>query len=280
MALSVALIDKSQIVEKMLTHSLHYYAVDVLRFDSLEAYKSENFKKKPSAIFIDSSISIPDSLSQDFVVIMERGAKPSLQTPPFRINKPLDPVQVREVFQKSCPELKGSKFHEFLEHPESTFEGVSIAEPEKKKEEIEKLAPDFEEEEVKKQSLQNETEETSQDKTFNMDTKDMAPMAMSSKKSSISGEDLKSLVDEITSQLDFKELLEGAINSQARLQAQNLIRSATDKKGFSQSFLEEFEKSKEFKQMIQDQILIYLKKQLPLTLKEVVSKEIKKITEE
>ena len=146
LSIHVALIDKSEVICKMISHCLYYHTVQVHRFDSFEDYLANN-DKKPSLIFIDWEIkqgdrpliftAIEQVHSVPFVLIYRKDLYNEVLTVPknqipHRIRKPLNPKEVRDVCTGLIPELKSSAFHTFLKFPKSA---------EEKKQEQDKSAP-------------------------------------------------------------------------------------------------------------------------------------------
>lgn len=137
MSLYAALIDRSEIVQKMLAHCLHYFPVKVLRFDSLKASQSHFSEKKPDIVFIDWEIkkghtaavySAVEELKPVPVVLLYR-VGPHIPTVsispsqiPYRVKKPLDPKTVRDILVKLVPQVGEFKIHSFLRFPKSPEE--------------------------------------------------------------------------------------------------------------------------------------------------------------
>ena len=145
MSFQVALIDKSEIVRKMLSHCLQYFSAEVSRFDNLEACQSHFKAKKPEIVFMDSGEikeggkSLIDSAMLTFkpapVVLLYREdyASQNVLTMgqiPHKIKKPLDPKAVRDVFTELIQEVKESKIHPFLRFPKTEEEKKSISQVE------------------------------------------------------------------------------------------------------------------------------------------------------
>ena len=133
MSFQVALIDKSEIVQKMLSHCLHYFSAEVSRFDSLEACQSYFKDKKLEIVFVDWEIKKRDlavihSAMETFqpvpvVLLYRNGHVPldfiSSDKIPYKIQKPLEPKAVRDIFMKLVPDIKESAIHSFLRFPKS-----------------------------------------------------------------------------------------------------------------------------------------------------------------
>ena len=148
LAIHVALIDKSEIIHKMLTHCLHYFTVQVSRFDSLESCLLGCQDNKPSLVFIDWEMqkenqplvytameqfqSIPVVLLYRHTLLQEVYNASFVKKIPYRITKPINPKEVRDVCNHLIPELKNSTLHSFLKFPKTDSE--------KKKEQAEKTA--------------------------------------------------------------------------------------------------------------------------------------------
>ena len=134
MSLHVALIDKSEIVQKMLSHCLYYFSAEVLRFDSWEDSKSHFADSKPDIIFVDWEIkkgeesvvySVIEEMKPTPVVLLYRSSYgPQINAIPsdklsHKFIKPLDLKAIREGFIELVPQVKESKIHPFLKFPKS-----------------------------------------------------------------------------------------------------------------------------------------------------------------
>ena len=162
LAIHIALIDKSEIIHKMLLHCLYYYTVQVHRFNSLEEYIALFKDKQPRLIFIDWELKQDDKpliytakeqfQSIPLVLLYRRDLEGELLNLPtdqvYRIKKPLNPKEVRDICAELIPELKKSTLHSFLKFPKS--------EEEKKQEQSKPPPP---------QPKQTQPEEPAEDKT-------------------------------------------------------------------------------------------------------------------
>lgn len=136
MSIQVALIDKSEIIQKMLAHCLHYFSSEVVRFNSLEECQAHFTNKTPDIVFVDGELqhgktSIIVSVLKKFqstpVVLLYRSGQDQLNSIPLdqmphRIQKPLDPKAVRHVVTKLVPQLEKSNIHSFLQFPKTAKE--------------------------------------------------------------------------------------------------------------------------------------------------------------
>ena len=135
MALNVALIDKSEITKKMISHCLHYYAAQVQRFENLEDMQSRFHRTKPDIVFIDWDLKKDEkplalSLggedpSTPFIVLHRDTPSEDLNKMHNRIKKPIDANRLREMVVKLVPKTNELKIHKFLKYPtkESYFAG-------------------------------------------------------------------------------------------------------------------------------------------------------------
>ena len=143
MGICAALIDRSDIVQKMLSHCLYYFAVEVLRFDSFEESRPNLFDKKPDIIFVDWSLkngdkavvySVIEEMKQTPVVLLYRSADIdqvkaiSDDEIPLRIKKPLNPKTVRDILMELVPKAKESRIHPFLKFPKTEKKMEDISE--------------------------------------------------------------------------------------------------------------------------------------------------------
>ena len=137
MNIHVALIDKSEIVKKMLSHCLYYFAPEVSRFDNLEDCLSHYSDKKPDIVFVDWGIKkgeklLISSVIKEFketpiVLIYQTDHHIQVNQIPkeeikYRIAKPLVPEAIRNLFIELVPKAKESKIHAFLKFPQSNVD--------------------------------------------------------------------------------------------------------------------------------------------------------------
>ena len=168
LAIHIALIDKSEVIHKMLLHCLYYYTVQVHRFNSLEEYSAQFKDNQPRLIFIDWELKRADRpliyTARDqfqfipLVLLYRQDLKADLlnlpkDKIPYRIKKPLNPKEIRDICVKLIPELKNSTLHSFLKFPKS--------EEEKKQEEQNKPSPP----QPKQTQTEELQEEPAEDKT-------------------------------------------------------------------------------------------------------------------
>ena len=127
MGLEVALIDKSEIIEKMISHSLHYFGANIHRFEDLETFpRDQSF----DLVFIDWDIKIDaeplalkakEYITQTPIVILHRNSSDSeLKAFPHQLKKPIDANQARELTIRLAPKVNQLKIHKFLQYPSST----------------------------------------------------------------------------------------------------------------------------------------------------------------
>ena len=141
-SIQVALFDKSPIIKKMLSHCLHYFATDIQSFSTLqefliESQKKEQPTKKISAIFVDWEMQQDDQplfyhLQKQFkeipLVLLYRSSflpqvkDLSKDQVPYRIQKPINPKEVRDLFGQLIPQAKKSPIHSFLQFPKTELE--------------------------------------------------------------------------------------------------------------------------------------------------------------
>ena len=147
--IQVALFDKSPIIKKMLSHCLHYFATDIHSFSTLqefllESQKEETQTKNISAIFVDWEMQQEDQpifyqLQKQFkdipLVLLYRSNflpkvnKLSKEDFPYRIPKPINPKEVRELFIQLIPQAKKSPIHAFLQFPKTEIDKQPIQKP-------------------------------------------------------------------------------------------------------------------------------------------------------
>ena len=138
MSIQVALIDKSEIVHKMVSHCLHYFSVEVSRFEQLEECLNHFVDKKPDIVFVDWENKkgeeqiiylARDKMESCPVVLLYRSSHQdqidslSKEQIPYRIKKPINPKELREIFTQLVPQIKESKIHSYLRFPKSEEKG-------------------------------------------------------------------------------------------------------------------------------------------------------------
>ena len=132
MGISVVLIDKSEIVEKMLSHCLYYFSAKVLRIENWDENREKIKEIKTDIFFVEWEIkkdgkalalSLAEEVKPCPVVLLYRSSSAaeinslSSNHLPHRLVKPFDPKILREVFTQLVPQVKESKIHPFLKFP-------------------------------------------------------------------------------------------------------------------------------------------------------------------
>ena len=167
LSIHVALIDTSEIIHKMLSHSLHYYTVEVHQFNNLREYFGYFQSEKPKLVFIDWEVNYENTPliykageQFDFIpyVLLYRKTFESeiynipKKRIPYRIKKPINPKEVRDICIQLIPELKTAPLPAFLKFPQS-------AEEKKQQQEASRPTPPL------KQELNEENREKAVEKT-------------------------------------------------------------------------------------------------------------------
>ncbi len=129
MSLNVALIDKSEIIKKMLSHCLYYYSAEIHRFETLDDLKSQSKHLKPDIIFIDWDLKKGDEhlaisakkeiKNVPLVAIYRDGSDEKITSFTNRIKKPLDANLLRKMVADLIPKIGQSKIHSFLKFPKN-----------------------------------------------------------------------------------------------------------------------------------------------------------------
>ncbi len=128
MSLYAALIDKSEITKKMLSHCLYYFAAEIQRFNSFEEGKTHFANKQPDIIFVDWDVkngdkavvySVMEEIKQIPVVLLYRAVDSAQISSDIshKIQKPMDPKRVRDTTTELVSKVKESKVHPFLKFP-------------------------------------------------------------------------------------------------------------------------------------------------------------------
>ena len=136
--IQVALFDKSPIIKKMLSHCLHYFAADIHSFLTLEEFLIDLQKRSRNvedfnAIFVDWEISqgnepliyhLQKQFNNTTLILLYRSDFDSEipKSIPYRIKKPINPKEVRDLFTQVVPALKKSNIHSSLEFPKTKVE--------------------------------------------------------------------------------------------------------------------------------------------------------------
>ena len=134
MKIQVGLLDESAIIQKMLSHCLHHFVVDIHTFKNWDHCLLHTNNKDLNILFVDWDMShgekrlielAGEQLSSVPAVLMRRqdaSAELSKIDPalvPHQITKPLNPKQVRDTFSKLVPQITESPIHSFLKFPKS-----------------------------------------------------------------------------------------------------------------------------------------------------------------
>ena len=126
MALNVALIDKSEITKKMISHCLHYYAAQVHRFENLEEMQSRFHQEQPDIVFVDWDLkqgqqplafSMKKHSASPLIVLHRGASSEGLNQMEHRLQKPIDANRLREMVVKLVPRTSQLKIHKFLKYP-------------------------------------------------------------------------------------------------------------------------------------------------------------------
>ena len=127
MGLNVALIDKSEITQKMISHSLHYYSAKIHRFENLEDLLAQSSQIKPDVAFIDwdlkkgkESIALEaQNKINDFplIILYRNSSDPQLEKAKNRIKKPIDANALRKMVVHIVPKAARFKIDQFLVYP-------------------------------------------------------------------------------------------------------------------------------------------------------------------
>ena len=129
MGLNIALIDKSEIIKKMLSHSLHYFGAEIHRFENLASFpKNESF----DLVFIDWDLKMgtqplalmaQEQIKQTPIVVLHRDSQDTqLEKFHHQLKKPINANLTRELTAQLVPKVNQLKIHKFLQYPSSTLE--------------------------------------------------------------------------------------------------------------------------------------------------------------
>ena len=131
MKIQVGLLDESAIIQKMLSHCLHYFVVNIHPFKTWDECLLHTNNENLSILFVDWAMFhgktrlidlAREQLSSTPAVLMHRQestAELSNKNIPYRIQKPLNPKQVRDIFSKLVPQINESSIQSFLHFPKA-----------------------------------------------------------------------------------------------------------------------------------------------------------------
>ena len=306
MGVEVALIDKGEITQKMISHSLHYYSAKIHQFENLESLLPQLSQIKPDVVFIDwdmkkgdepLALEVQRKINDLPLIVLHRDSSdPQLKKIKNRIKKPIDAHALRELVARIVPKMNQFKIDQFLEFPQKKEE-----EPEEDVTLISKqIFPD--------NKLSNE-DKASEDKTKSApDNKDEKLLVLPE----TDGEDVKDLIqkNDIIDEKEFATASDGAkeglelpklntneepviekqpafvtsqensntlLNDEAQNQAQKIVQDLFVQKGESllKDTLKEYQETQEFKNSINKTIESYVNSEkMQEALQELLKKEL------
>ena len=124
MGLNVALIDTSEIIRKMLSHSLYYFGANVQRYENLSSFPPE---EDFDLIFVDWELKegdhplalvMKEKVKKTPVVALHRESADHLDFPHY-LKKPINANLTRELVLRLSEKAQQLKIHKFLAYPDS-----------------------------------------------------------------------------------------------------------------------------------------------------------------
>ena len=259
MGLKILLLDKSEITEKMILHSLKHLAPVVQRFEKTENLLNYSHSHPFDVILAEweleqegenqSLLLKKENISQP-IVILYRTFSSKLDEFPFKIKKPIDVINLRKILKESVKELQNFSLDEYLEYPESET-------PKDKAEESE--TPE------KTLNIKNQFQPLiSKDEIdFDPDTEnDFAPTALqdsSDKKYPMNKELIKEVLEEYKETLEFENIISSVLEKHGEVMVKKII---SDKgKSFIEQSFRSYKQAPEFKAHLKEIFKEYLKEE-------------------
>ena len=359
MKFHVGLLDTSTIIEKMLSHCLHYYVVEMHAFKNWDECLLYTNNESLNILFVDWDMfhgqtrlidltreqlsSIPSVLMIRQEAESELAQRDPSQAIPHQIKKPLNPKKVRTIFSNLIPQVTENSIQSFLQHPKSSSalstqpipnqtgspassgtapqpnttnhlaltnsqltqkKTTPSGEPQKKVAFFLEKTGNYLTETVSQNSTQSPDQKTKTsfsnpnptkkfDKSnlvLNEDTKnDLAPMAIKSHESkktslnSLSEEQILEVLKKYKDSLEFRKLMESTLSDYAKELVKSLL-EPEHTKSFIKESMKDFQAGETFKKQVDEELRLqikdYLTEELPIQVKTVIQKQIKKILSE
>ncbi|MGI9548962.1 MAG: hypothetical protein ACR2M7_03145 [Bdellovibrionales bacterium] len=314
MSLNVVLIDKSEVIKKMLSHCLHYYSAEIHRVENLEDLKNH----QPDLIFIDwdlkqgeepLAVSAGKNIKQiPYIVIYRNEEDAEIKSIKNKIKKPLDANLLREMVANLVPKIGQSTIHNFLKFPNhSDSQADSDADPQTDSDA--KNTPPQKANEKRASKTKAKTFLRPEDLTLEEDASlnpigdqtSSAPLQKSSPSSASKSNNEKDemilkILSEYKNTLGFEKILDQSLQKYAQKITQKILekddgsllkQSISDLKkeeGFKnlilQTLSEYVREHSVFRTLFEEELRKFIAKDLPTLTKKVIEKEIKKILED
>ena len=126
MGLKVALLDSSEITQKMISHSLKHLVPKIHRFDQLEDILNHIETQKPDVILADGELKkegqaqalwIQKKAPSVPLILLYRNLTKESESFPYKIKKPIDASALRDLITKTISDLQDSPVSNFLKYP-------------------------------------------------------------------------------------------------------------------------------------------------------------------
>ncbi|MBC6415152.1 MAG: hypothetical protein GDA46_02015 [Bdellovibrionales bacterium] len=317
MKFQIVLLDKSEIIKKMLSHCLHYFVVEIHSFSDWNTCLMHVSNQVPKMIFVDWELSFKstpliflarEKLKSIPSILMYRTdvekeiSKIDKNVIPYRITKPLNPNEVRKIFTTLVPEITENSIHSFLSYPKPK----ETKAPESPPELPEKKEKPFEKNETKtglmgyinetktKPSLVNKSLGSPQKLEQNIKTLDKSDENVINKatvsksfsqitSNQINEKQILDVIMKYKESLEFSKMMEKVLVDYAQ-EAVSKILKPDQLKTVLKEPLQDFQSSEKFKKLVEKEVSTllsaYLEKQIPLMIKSKIEDEIKKILQE
>ena len=310
MSLNVVLIDKSEVIKKMLSHCLHYYSAEIHRVENLEDLKNH----QPDLIFIDwdlkqgeepLAVSAGKNIKQTpYIVIYRNEEDAKIKSIKNKIKKPLDANLLREMVANLVPKIGQSTIHNFLKFPNhSDSQTDSDADPQVQNTDPQKASKKGASKTKAKTFLRPEDLTLEEDTSLNPigDQGGQTPLQKSSPSSASKSNNEKDemilkILSEYKNTLGFEKILDQSLQKYAQKITQKILekddgsllkQSISDLKkeeGFKnlilQTLSEYVREHSVFRTLFEEELRKFIAKDLPTLSKKVIEKEIKKILED
>ena len=302
MSLSVALLDKSEITKKMISHSLHHYFPKIHRFETEEEFLSHSELSKWDVVIVDwafkkenkpLALSLQNQSSQPLIVLY-RESSLELEQVKYRLKKPIDPKQLRDLISKWVPKANKLKLNSFLTYP-STLKPDEKEEKKKEpqdKEVLFDLPPIDSTKKTEASFIEKTTPPSSSKPSLAPFPQNQAP----STEKSLDTKIILKVLDEYKNTLEFEQLMEKALKGYGEQMMKkivekeglNLLKKTIDSYKDSPVFHEQIqkvlknylEKESPLQKNLEQRLLSFAEKKFPEIAKKIIEKEIQKLLNE
>ena len=309
MSLNVALLDKSEITKKMISHSLHHYFPKIHRFETEEEFLSHSELSKWDVVIVDwafkkenkpLALSLQNQSSQPLIVLY-RESSLELEQVKYSLKKPIDPKQLRDLISKWVPKANKLKLNSFLTYPSTLKPDEKEAEKKasQDKEVLFDLPPIDSSKKTEVPFIEKTTPPSSSKPSHPSSKPSLSPFPQSQPPSTEKGLDTKiilKVLDEYKNTLEFEQLMEKALKGYGEQMMKkivekeglNLLEKTIDSYKDSPVFYEQIqkvlknylEKESPLQKNLEQRLLSFAEKKFPEIAKKIIEKEIQKLLNE